>query len=162
MRSGASYATAHLSLIPYLSSLLFIGYTSAKKSHSCERGQIVSNWLVNPFQLGAAKGAEMRKDEEVPRLTLGRQLALYATLILGNIASSFFESYRAGQPWRPNPLSLLFAAIVGIVLLPGAIDANKLNGQKEELVQFAMVFTYGMGWQSLLGAAISAATGTGM
>jgi hypothetical protein len=49
--------------------------------------------------------------------------------------------------------------IVGLVLLPGAIDANKLNGEREELVQFAMVFTYGMGWQTLLGAAIQAAAG---
>jgi len=45
---------------------------------------------------------------------------------------------------------------VAMVLLPGAIDANKMNGEREELVQFAMVFTYGMGWQTLLGAAIQA------
>ncbi|MBC7260877.1 MAG: hypothetical protein H5T63_02590 [Chloroflexi bacterium] len=122
----------------------------------------MTGWVFNPLQFGVAESEGVAKDVEVPKLTLGRQLALYVTLMLGNIASSFLESYRAGQVWRPNMLSILFAAIVGIVLLPGAIDANKLNGQKEELVQFAMVFTYGMGWQTLLGAAISAATGTGM
>jgi hypothetical protein len=100
-----------------------------------------------------------RATEGPDKLTLGRQAALYAILVLGNFASSFLEAYRAGQTWHPSLLALLFGMIVGLVLLPGAIDANKLNGEREELVQFAMVFTYGIGWQTLLGAAIQAATG---
>lgn len=121
----------------------------------------MSAWLINPLRLGTA--AELSAEDTQPeahlRLPLGRQLALYGTLVFGNVASNFLDAYRSGLPWRPNFLSLIFALIVGIVLLPGAIDANKLNGQKEELVQFAMVFTYGMGWQTLLGAAIKAAIG---
>jgi len=121
----------------------------------------MNNWLFNPLRLGskAAGEATAKAAAEPGRLTLGRQLALYATLVLGNFASSFLEAYRAGRAWHPSLLALLFGMIVGIVLLPGAIDANKLNGEKEELVQFAMVFTYGMGWQTLLGAAIQAAAG---
>ena len=122
----------------------------------------MTGWLINPLRLGV-KTPELSTKEASPvtaiRLPLGRQLALYGTLIFGNFASNFLEAYRAGIPWRPDILTLVFASIVGLVLLPGAIDTSKLNGEKEELVQFAMVFTYGMGWQILLGAAIQAAAG---
>ena len=121
----------------------------------------MNGWLINPLRLGT-KAELATKDagsEMLTKMTLGRQLALYGTLVFGNVASNFLDAYRASQPWRPNLLTLIFAAVVGVVLLPGAIDANKLNGQKEELVQFAMVFTYGMGWQTLLGSAIKAVGG---
>ena len=121
----------------------------------------MNDWVFNPLRLGTrgAERAMTRATEGPTKLTLGRQAALYAILVLGNFASSFLEAYRAGQTWHPSLLALLFGMIVGIVLLPGAIDANKLNGEREELVQFAMVFTYGIGWQTLLGAAIQAAAG---
>jgi hypothetical protein len=121
----------------------------------------MTGWLINPLRLGTA--AELRAEDgpsdTLLRMTLGRQLALYGTLVFGNVASNFLDAYRSALPWHPNLLTLAFALVVAIVLLPGAIDANKLNGQKEELVQFAMVFTYGMGWQTLLGAAIQAVGG---
>ena len=121
----------------------------------------MNGWLVNPLRLGTAAEvtAEDAGAEVSYKLPMGRQLSLYGTLVFGNVASNFLDAYRSGLPWRPNFLALVFAFIVGIALLPGAIDTNKLNGQKEELVQFAMVFTYGMGWQTLLGAAIKAAVG---
>jgi hypothetical protein len=119
----------------------------------------MNSWLINPLRLGSATElkAEDAGAEVSYTLPMGRQLALYGTLVFGNVASNFLDAYRSGMPWRPNILALVFAFIVGIVLLPGAIDTNKLNGQREELVQFATVFTYGMGWQTLLGAAIQAA-----
>jgi hypothetical protein len=121
----------------------------------------MNDWLFNPLRLGRGRTEEAttRAAEGPTRLTLGRQGALYATLVLGNFASSFLEAYRASQAWHPSILALLFGLVVGLVLLPGAIDANKMNGEREELVQFAMVFTYGIGWQTLLGAAIQAAAG---
>jgi len=122
----------------------------------------MTGWLINPFRLGLKTPEVVAKDAApvaAIRLPIGRQLSLYGTLVFGSVASSFLDAYRSGLPWRPQVFSLLFAFIVGIVLLPGAIDGNKLNGEKEELVQFAMVFTYGMGWQTLLGAAITAASG---
>ena len=121
----------------------------------------MKGWLINPLQLGTKR--ELTAEDAAPemsvRLPMGRQLALYGTLVFGNVASNFLDAYRSGLAWRPHLLSMVFAFIVGIVLLPGAIDTNKLNGEKEELVQFATVFTYGMGWQTLLGAAIQAAAG---
>jgi len=123
----------------------------------------MNSWLFDPLKLGgkpveeeayAAKAAEVQ-----PRLTLGRQIIFYLTVVFGNLASSFLEAYKVGQLWRPNPAAIIFALIVGFVLLPGAVDQNKLNGQKEELVQYAMVFTYGMGGQTLVSAAIKVATG---
>lgn len=121
----------------------------------------MTGWLINPLRLGtkAELAAKDAVSEIVPKMTLGRQMALYGTLVFGNVASNFLDAYRASQPWHPNLLTLIFAFVVAIVLLPGAIDSNKLNGQKEELVQFAMVFTYGMGWQTLLGSAIKAVGG---
>jgi hypothetical protein len=119
----------------------------------------MDDWLFNPLKLGRRRreGDALRASEGLVALPVGRQVALYSTLVLGNVASSFLEAYRAAQLWRPSLLSIFFGLIVALVLLPGAIDANKMNGEREELVQFAMVFTYGMGWQSLLGAAIQAA-----
>jgi hypothetical protein len=122
----------------------------------------MNGWLINPLRLGTRaelKAEEGTSPDALLKMTLGRQMALYGTLVFGNIASNFLDSYRASLPWHPNFLILVFALVVGVVLLPGAIDSNKLNGQKEELVQFAMVFTYGMGWQSLLGSAIKAVGG---
>jgi hypothetical protein len=118
----------------------------------------MDDWLFNPLKLGKKRtDDDLVAAAEVPvALPLGRQVALYSTLVLGNVGSSFLEAYRASQVWRPSLLSIFFGLIVAMVLLPGAIDANKMNGEREELVQFAMVFTYGMGWQSLLGAAIQA------
>ena len=124
----------------------------------------MTGWLINPLRLGIP--AELATEDSTPEMSvtlpMGRQLALYGTLVFGNVASNFLDAYRSGLTWHPNFLALVFAFIVGIVLLPGAIDTNKLNGQREELVQFATVFTYGMGWQTLLGAAIQAAAGGGM
>lgn len=121
----------------------------------------MNGWLINPLRLGTAAEltAEDAASEAALKMSMGRQLALYGTLVFGNVASNFLDAYRSGLPWNPNLLALIFALVVGVVLLPGAIDSNKMNGQKEELVQFAMVFTYGMGWQTLLGAAIKAAGG---
>jgi hypothetical protein len=123
----------------------------------------MSGWLINPLRLGLSAPEFAAKDAApvtAIRLPIGRQLALYGTLVFGNVASSFLDSYRAGQSWRPDVLSLVFAFIVGLVLLPGAIDTQKMNGEKEELVQFATVFTYGIGWQTLLSSAIRAAAGS--
>ncbi len=120
----------------------------------------MERWFFNPLGFRNTRDEyEARVAEQSARLTLGRQLALYLTLTLGNIASSFMGAYQTKMMWRPDVMTLAFAIVAGFVLLPGAVDASKLNGQKEELVQFAMVFTYGMGSQTLVGAAIRAVTG---
>ena len=119
----------------------------------------MDQWLFNPLRLGIEQVEPYTKAVEPDKLPLGRQIALYITVVLGIFASGFLDSYRAGRVWHLDWPALVFALIVGIVLLPGAVDTNKLNGQKEELVQFAVVFTYGVGWQTLLGAAIRAVTG---
>jgi len=120
----------------------------------------MNSWLFDPLRLGVRREPpEPTKATEVQeKLTLGRQLAFYFTVVLGNFASSFLEAYQASRSWHPNWMAVVFALVVGFVLLPGAVDQNKLNGQKEELVQYAMVLTYGMGWQTLIGAAITAAS----
>jgi len=120
----------------------------------------MDRWLFNPLRLGVKDGKEVAKAAESPApLTLGRQVIFYLTVVFGNVASSFLEAYKVGQLWRPNITAIIFAFVVGFILLPGAVDQSKLNGQKEELVQYAMVFTYGMGGQTLVSAAIRAASG---
>jgi len=120
----------------------------------------MDSWLFNPLRFGVRHATEVAKAAELPpRLTIGRQLIFYLTVVFGNIASSFLEAYKVGQLWHPNITAIVFAFVAGFVLLPGAVDQSKLNGQKEELVQYAMVFTYGMGGQTLVSAAIRAASG---
>jgi hypothetical protein len=120
----------------------------------------MSSWFFDPLKLSKPPEAGVAKAAEATMsLTLARQLIFYFTVVFGNIASSFLEAYKAGQLWRPSIAAIFFAMLTGFVLLPGAVDQNKLNGQKEELVQYAMIFTYGMGGQTLVGAAIRVATG---
>ena len=116
----------------------------------------MDRWMFDPLRLGDRRAKTYDTAEEQEQLPLGRQLALYVTVVLGIFASSFLESQQAGQRWSVDWLTVAFALIAGLVLIPGAVDRHKLNGQKEELVQFATVFTYGMGWQTLIGAAIRA------
>jgi hypothetical protein len=118
----------------------------------------MNGWLFNPLRLGvaAAERARAKVADEPQRLTIGRQIALYVTVVLGVFASNILQNYQAGQSLSVSWPTPLIALIVGFVLLPGAVDSSKLNGGKEELVQFGTVFTYGMGWQTLLGAAIRA------
>jgi len=121
----------------------------------------MDSWFFDPLKLGARRVARdvAGAAETPPQLTLVRQLVFYFTVVFGNIASSFLEAYKTGQLWHPNITAIVFAMLTGFILLPGAVDQQRLNGQKEELVQYAMVFTYGMGGQTLVGAAIRAATG---
>jgi hypothetical protein len=120
----------------------------------------MDRWFFNPLGFRNTRDEyEARVADQSARLTLGRQIALYVTLLMGNIASSFMTAFQGRQAWRPDIMTLVFAVVSGFVLLPGAVDASKLNGQKEELVQFATVFTYGMGSQTLVSAAIRAVTG---
>lgn len=119
----------------------------------------MDRWFFDPLRLGSYEAMQPQRELEPGRLTIGRQVALYVTVVLGILASGFLESYQLGQQWFVNWVSVGFALVVGVVLLPGAVDRQKLNGHKEELVQFAVVFTYGMGWQALFSAAIRAATG---
>jgi len=120
----------------------------------------MKSWFFDPLKLSKTPEAGVAKTAEATTsLTLARQLVFYFTVVFGNIASSFLEAYKAGQFWHPNLSAIIFAMLTGFILLPGAVDQNRLNGQKEELVQYAMVFTYGMGGQTLVGAAIRAATG---
>lgn len=121
----------------------------------------MNGWLFNPLRLGvtATERASTRAAEEPRRLTIGRQIALYVTVVLGIFASNILQNYQAGQTLSISWPTPLIALIVGFVLLPGAVDSTKLNGGKEELVQFGTVFTYGMGWQTLLAAAIRAVGG---
>ena len=119
----------------------------------------MDQWLFDPLRLGTGRPARYDAEaEDQDDLPVGRQIALYLTVILGIFASNFLESYQTGKPLSMDWLSLLFTLVAGLVLLPGAVDRQKLNGQKEELVQFAVVFTYGMGWQTLVGATIRAVT----
>lgn len=117
----------------------------------------MDRWLFDPLRLGGERPApyDAEADEEAT-LPIGRQVALYVTVVLGIFGSTFLESYRTGQPWQMDWLTALIALIGGTVLLPGAVDRHKLNGKKEELVQFAVVFAYGMGWQTLIGSAVRA------
>jgi len=117
----------------------------------------MDRWLFDPLRLGGERPALYDAEgEEEATLPIGRQVALYVTVVLGIFGSTFLEAYRTGQPWQIDWLTALIALIGGTVLLPGAVDRQKLNGQKEELVQFAVIFAYGMGWQMLIGSAVRA------
>jgi hypothetical protein len=117
----------------------------------------MNRWLFDPLRLGGerprAYDAELDEEDTLP---IGRQIALYVTVVLGIFGSTFLESYQSGQPWKIDWLTMLIALIGGVVLLPGAVDRQKLNGHKEELVQFAVIFAYGMGWQMIVGSTIRA------
>jgi len=87
------------------------------------------------------------------QLSLPWQLIVYVIFMLAVIASRFIDFYTNGIPGNPIVLDwkyLLFAAIISIVAFPVVYDKALATKNAPYLMQIAMVFTTGLGWEKVL------------
>ncbi|MEM1366626.1 MAG: hypothetical protein AAGG02_01165 [Cyanobacteria bacterium P01_H01_bin.15] len=77
----------------------------------------------------------------------------YLALLLGIIAQPFIQEYFVNGSWNLHGLLswIVASAFVAIMAFP-SIYKSSFDPQKPIFVQFCVIFTSGMGWQSLLGA----------
>jgi hypothetical protein len=87
------------------------------------------------------------------QLSLPWQLIIYVIFMLAVIASRFIDFYTNGIPGNPIVLDwkyLLFAAIISIAAFPVVYDKALATKNAPYLVQIALVFTTGLGWEKVL------------
>ncbi len=84
----------------------------------------------------------------------------YVALALGILIQPFFMAYQQTGAWNFEGFlgRILFALICGVVILP-AVYKNAFDVSKPMILQLATLFVSGMGWQSLLGAALKGVGG---
>ncbi|KPJ61558.1 MAG: hypothetical protein AMJ46_00095 [Latescibacteria bacterium DG_63] len=84
-------------------------------------------------------------------------LLQYLVLVLGIVIQPLFAKYRAQGEWgfAVEWGWIVFAAVVGVVIFP-AVYKNSFDPEKPLFVQLCAIFTAGLGWESLLGTALSA------
>ena len=86
------------------------------------------------------------------QLSLPWQLIVYLIFMLAVIASRFIDLYTSAIPgailldWK----YLLFAAIISIAAFPVVYDKALATKNAPYLVQVALVFTTGLGWEKVL------------
>lgn len=114
------------------------------------------NSIIRYFDLVSnlrPKGATvMARGKKLPPI-----LPQYLALVLGVLIQPFFAAYQQTGAWNFEGIEgrLLFAVLVGIAILPG-VYKNSFDPEKHILIQLCLLFVAGMGWESLLGTAMSA------
>ncbi len=84
--------------------------------------------------------------------------AQYLALVLGIAIQPFFAGYQNTSVWAIEGLwgRLLFSVIAGVIIFP-AVYKNAFDPDKPLIVQLGAIFAAGMGWESLLATALTAA-----
>ncbi|HLU83449.1 MAG TPA: hypothetical protein VKZ43_08610 [Trueperaceae bacterium] len=86
----------------------------------------------------------------------------WLALTLGVVIQPFLSNYRETGRWPIPDFEpwgwLIFALIVAVILFP-AIYRNAFDPTKPIFVQMIPIFTSGLGWEALFGAAVKAGGG---
>jgi hypothetical protein len=82
-------------------------------------------------------------------------LPQYLALIAGIVVQPYLSRYMTDAVWTFKGLpGWFFASIfVGLIAFP-AVYKNSLDPEKPVFVQLCVIFATGMGWQTLVGAAL--------
>ncbi len=106
--------------------------------------------LVRYFDLQAASRLTMPKGQAAVRGKLLPVLPQYAALILGIAVQPYLTMFQLSGHWQLTgwPQWLAFAAIVGIIVFPG-VYKRSIDPGKPLFVQLCVIFSAGIGWQSL-------------
>lgn len=103
--------------------------------------------------------SELRSDEREAYAAAGNLhwFPQYVALALGILLQPFFAAYQQTGQWAFGAVwgRLLFASIVGIVVFP-VVYKNSFDPAKPIFVQFCIIFTAGMGWETLFATALGA------
>jgi uncharacterized membrane protein len=103
-------------------------------------------WLADYFNLSPHEGILTIVPQPI---SLGWQLALYAALLLGILANGVLVAVRAGKRYRFQWSRFLVSAIIGVVIFPAVYDGARSNLDQPTLVQLALIFSAGMGYESI-------------
>ncbi len=78
----------------------------------------------------------------------------YISLVLGIIIQPFIRGYMTNGTWNLQGFGnwIIASLVIALMVFPG-VYKNSFDPQKPLFVQLCVIFTTGMGWQSLLGAA---------
>lgn len=84
------------------------------------------------------------------------QVAIYFVLVLSILSSRFLDLYRAGvlSEFTVDGPYLLFIAIASLLAFPIVYARAELNRNRPMLLQIALVFAAGMGWEKIVATAI--------
>ncbi len=87
-----------------------------------------------------------------PQLTLPQQVGLYIFVVLSIIAGRFLDLYRNGvaDTFSLDIRYMLMTAIVSLAIFPVVYDKVKGSADQPFLVQIALIFTSGMGWEKII------------
>ena len=80
-------------------------------------------------------------------------------LYLGILIQPFFDGYKQTHHWQWQGFWgwTLFACVTALIVFP-AVYRNSFDGNKPLIVLFGSIFAAGIGWQSLIGTVLEAAT----
>lgn len=114
------------------------------------------NPIVRYFDLQSERRGVARGYAADGNLTVFPQ---YVALVLGIAVQPYLAQFQTTGEWSwdvQNWLSwLLFAGITGLIIFPG-VYRKAFDADQPKFVQFCAIFATGIGWKSLLTAAVKA------
>ncbi len=116
-------------------------------------------WLLNYFNLSVTQGSGINEVVTPPQISLGWQLALYGALIVGILASGLLAALRSGHKYRFQSRRVLVACIIGLSVFPAVYQGAQANLGQPSLIQLALVFSTGLGYESLFSGVVALAGG---
>ena len=89
-------------------------------------------------------------------LSMKWQVTVYSILLVSILSSRFLDLYRAGAlaQWKVDWPYLVFMAIASMLAFPAVYDRAKVSSGQPVLVQVALIFATGMGWEKLVATAV--------
>jgi hypothetical protein len=110
-------------------------------------------WLLDYFDLSSGVGVSATP-QPIP---LGWQLGFYAAVLLGILASSYLAAARTRRRYRFRWQRILISAIIGLAIFPAVYQGAQANLGQPGLVQLALVFSSGLGYESLFSGVVGLA-----
>ncbi len=107
------------------------------------------------FDLSARGGITVTPDP----ISLPWQLALYGVLILGILANGILVAIRTHRRYRFQWRKFVVSAIIALAIFPAVYEGARANLDKPTLVQLALIFSSGLGYESLFSGVVSLAEG---
>jgi hypothetical protein len=122
-------------------------------------GGLITSKLLKYFDLtsdvGAMLGEEAFRGKERTSATF-HWFPQYVALIVGIVVQPYLLRYMSGGVWDLKGfIGWLVASIFIAIMAFPAVYKNSLDPDKPLVVQLCVIFATGMGWQTLVGAALN-------
>ena len=111
--------------------------------------------ILRYFDLSAKAGVTANPGP----IPLSWQLALYGVLVLGVLANGALVAFRTRRRYRFQWRKFIVSAIIALAIFPAVYEGAKANLDKPTLVQLALVFSSGLGYESLFSGVVTLVEG---